>query len=529
LTSLGCETNLLKSLDVTNNPALTSFGFEHNQITAIDVTKNPLLYSLVFYNNLLTVLDVTKNPGLNILDCGANKITSLDVTKNPALRFLRCMGNLLVDLDLSKNMALTNIWCFGNFLTGMDLTKHVLLIDLRCNNNLLTNLNLKNGANGNIVSMNASHNSGLKCIQVDNAALAAGYTGWLKDVTAQYSNYCSPAISSFSPGTGCTGQSIIIKGLNLNEVTAVNFGGVPASSFSIISGSSIEAIVGSGATGNIDITTPGGTATMPGFVYKQSGPPPSINIAVSANDICPGSPVTFTAASANVGTTPSFQWKLNGVNVGGNSRTYTTSSFVNGDKVNCVMNTIKECPNTKFVNSDTITMIGKTAPAISFSPAGHAIAPGSSVVLNATVTGSFVSYSWSPSTGLNDVFTLNPVASPLTTTVYNLNVASPNGCYTDKKIKVTVHNYVRIPNSFSPNGDGINDIFRIPPGTDLDLQVFSVYDRLGNELFKTSDINKGWDGRYKGQMVSPGVYTYLLKGTDPRGEVFLRGTILMVN
>jgi len=526
---LGCETNLLKSLDVTNNPALTSFGFEHNQITAIDVTKNPLLYSLVFYNNLLTVLDVTKNPGLNILDCGANKITSLDVTKNPALRFLRCMGNLLVDLDLTKNMALTNIWCFGNFLTTMDLTKHVLLIDLRCNNNQLTNLNLKNGANGNIVSMNASHNSGLKCIQVDNAALAAGYTGWLKDVTTQYSNYCSPVISSFTPGTGCTGQSIIIRGANLNEVTAVNFGGVPASSFTVISGSSIEAIVGSGATGNIEITTPGGTATMPGFTYKQSGPPPSINIAVTANDICPGSPVTFTAASANVGTTPSFQWKLNGVNVGGNSRTYTNSSFVNGDKINCVMNTVKECPNTKFVNSDTITMMVKPVPVISFNPAEHAIAPGSSVILNATVTGGFVSYLWSPSTGLNDPFALSPVASPQTSTVYTLNVIAASNCAIDKKIKVTVHKYVRIPNSFTPNGDRINDIFRIPPGTDLDLQVFAVYDRLGKELFKTTDINKGWDGRYKGQMVSPGVYTYVLKGADPRGAVFLKGTVLIIH
>jgi gliding motility-associated-like protein len=528
LNSLGCESNLLTSLDVTKNSTLSSLGFDNNQIPKIDVTKNPLLYSLVCYNNPLGTLDVSKNPNLTILDCAAIGLSALDVTTNPKLTFIRCLNNQITVLDVSKNTALTSLWCYNNFLTDLDVTNNNQLNDLRCNNNLLTSLNLKNGTNNLLVNMVALSNPDLRCIQVDNPVLSASYTWWYKDIIAQYGEYCAPRLISFSPATACTGQPVTIKGINLNVVNTVKFGGVTASSVTVLSGTTIRAVVGSGASGDIEVVTPGGAATLPGFIFKQSGPAATISISSSANDICPGSPVTFTAVSANVGSTPLFQWKLNGVDVGGNSRSYSNSSLINGDRINCVMTTIKECPNTKFVYSDTITMIIKPAAEISFNPAEHAIAPGSSVVLNATVTGSLLSYLWTPATGLNDPLSLNPVAAPQATTIYNLSVVGTSNCITDKKIKVAVHKYIQIPNSFSPNGDGLNDIFRVPPGTDLDLQIFSIFDRMGNEVFKTSDISKGWDGRHKGQLASPGVYTYLLKGKDPRGDVFLKGTVILI-
>ncbi len=528
LASFGCESNLITSLDVTKNAALTAFGCGNNLLTALDVTKNPTLYSLECYNNLLTGLDVTKNSTLTILDCADNKFTGLDVTKNRALTFIRCMNNRLVSLDVTKNTALTNLWCYNNLLTSLDVTKNIALADIKCNNNQLICLSLKNGFNNIITSMNAINNINLTCIQVDDEILAAGYSGWFKDAATRYNNYCSPTIASFTPASTCSGGAVTIYGCNLNLTTAVSFGGLAAASFTINSSTNITAIVGAGASGNVEVISPGGIASLAGFTLSQLSAPASLSIKASANDICPGIAVIFTAVPANVGTTASFQWQLNGNNVGGNNISYSTNNFANGDKINCVMNTIKSCPNTTFVNSDTIVMIVKPVPVISFSPPNPSISFGNSVQLNATVTGSAVSYLWTPADGLNNTAILNPIASPAATTMYNLNVTAANNCTTDKKITVTVFKDIHIPNSFSPNGDGVNDIFRIPPGLFFNLHFFAVYNRYGNEIFKTTDINKGWNGTYKGFISPAGAYSYIIKGYDLKGGIFLKGSIVLI-
>ncbi len=87
----------------------------------------------------------------------------------------------------------------------------------------------------------------------------------------------APIIYSFSPGSALTGTDVIIAGKNFTGTTAVSFGGVPASSFIVSSDSMIHAFVGSGATGNITVTTPSGTATASGFNFIPSIQPPIID------------------------------------------------------------------------------------------------------------------------------------------------------------------------------------------------------------------------------------------------------------
>ena len=62
-----------------------------------------------------------------------------------------------------------------------------------------------------------------------------------------------------------------------------------------------------------------------------------------------------------------------------------------------------------------------------------------------------------------------------------------------------------LPNAFSPNGDGHNNIFRIPPGVELSLTEFEIFDRWGNLVSSTNNINTGWDGTYKEVPAEKGV------------------------
>jgi hypothetical protein len=84
---------------------------------------------------------------------------------------------------------------------------------------------------------------------------------------------------------------------------------------------------------------------------------PSVTIIASpGNSICPSASVTFTATATNSGTAPTYQWKLNGANVGTNSATYVNATLVNGDQVTCVVTSNAPCPVPNSVTSNVITM-----------------------------------------------------------------------------------------------------------------------------------------------------------------------------
>ena len=91
--------------------------------------------------------------------------------------------------------------------------------------------------------------------------------------TFTYISALPPTISSFSPTSATNGNTVVISGTNLTGASSVQFGGVAATSFTVNSATSISAIVSSGASGSVSVTTPGGTATRSGFVYAAAASP----------------------------------------------------------------------------------------------------------------------------------------------------------------------------------------------------------------------------------------------------------------
>lgn len=80
---------------------------------------------------------------------------------------------------------------------------------------------------------------------------------------------------------------------------------------------------------------------------------------------------------------------------------------------------------------------------------------------------------------------------------------------------------VYIPNAFSPNGDGVNDVFKVETG-DVLLSNFSlrVFNRWGTLLFETDDYTKGWDGKFKNETLFPDVFVYSIQYKDEKGLVY---------
>jgi gliding motility-associated-like protein len=122
-------------------------------------------------------------------------------------------------------------------------------------------------------------------------------------------------------------------------------------------------------------------------------------------------------------------------------------------------------------------------------------------------------YQWTPSSSLDDSTSSQPIANPIKTTTYTLTVVAPNGCKSIAQTTVNIDkccSRVSMPNSFTPNRDGRNDKFGPAIFENVESFTMTVYNRWGQRIFETDDVNFKWDGTYNGQECMVGVYFYLL-------------------
>jgi len=157
---------------------------------------------------------------------------------------------------------------------------------------------------------------------------------------------------------------------------------------------------------------------------------------------------------------------------------------------------------------------------------------GTTVHLAATPS-SGVTYSWQPASGVNDPAIASPTAVVNQTTIFHVTVSDGICTHTDS-VKVLVHELlceepdIFIPDAFTPNGDGNNDVLYVRSRNiaDMDLKIF---DRWGELVFSTTDQSKGWDGTYKGKPVDPAVYVYWLTVHCRDGQQFFtKGNVTVI-
>jgi gliding motility-associated-like protein len=138
--------------------------------------------------------------------------------------------------------------------------------------------------------------------------------------------------------------------------------------------------------------------------------------------------------------------------------------------------------------------------------------------LDGTATGNF---SWSPTEGLSNPNILNPIATPVTSTVYTLT-SNVNGCIsTDEVIIVANCGFIIIPNVFTPNGDSDNEEFEIFNFGIPEYEI-KIYNRWGDLMFESTNSNKHWDGQQNSIPAAEGTYYYTLIANDASGNSIIK-------
>ncbi len=162
-------------------------------------------------------------------------------------------------------------------------------------------------------------------------------------------------------------------------------------------------------------------------------------------------------------------------------------------------------------------------PRGSVSPKEATIELGESVRLNAT---GGAAYMWSPVEGLSDAKIARPFAAPRETTTYTVRVISRDSCEDIHQVTIKVIKNLFVPNAFTPNEDGVNDTWVLRSIENYPKCKVEVFNRWGIRLFSSNGYKTAWDGKYSGQYVPLGAYTYVIDLGD--GSPVQSGTVTVV-
>ena len=147
------------------------------------------------------------------------------------------------------------------------------------------------------------------------------------------------------------------------------------------------------------------------------------------------------------------------------------------------------------------------------------------------------SFDWLPTYGLNCSDCPNPIIKGITESMdYSVLVVDEDSqCEMEQQVTVRFNNectnsVFHLPNIFSPNGDGNNDEWRLYTNNPEEFISISIFDRYGNFVFQTDEIDKSWDGKYKGQDVTIGVYVYRVHLICPydRNDYYISGDVTVI-
>jgi len=226
------------------------------------------------------------------------------------------------------------------------------------------------------------------------------------------------------------------------------------------------------------------------------------------------------------GGTPNYQYSIDGVD-------YSSSDNITGlvagnydlfvkDANGCLIQI-----NTNISEPEMLTL--------SINPNDTTINLTDKVALNIVVDAPYSlsdikNYVWLPNEYIDCNGCANPIVSPLKTTEYELTVNyTQYYCEAKATAIIYVNNIeIGVATAFSPNGDGHNDVLHIM-GKGVESFEWTIYNRWGEMVFRSTELNQGWDGTYKGTNAEVGVYTYFVNGYMVNGrKINKKGNITLI-
>ncbi|MBK7958468.1 MAG: hypothetical protein IPK03_10345 [Bacteroidetes bacterium] len=302
-------------------------------------------------------------------------------------------------------------------------------------------------SNGDVVTCNINVINA--CAATTNAASNA--------INMTVNSNASPSVSIAASSTNiCAGANVSFTATPSNGGVSPTFQwkvngsnvGTNSTTFASSSINHLDTITCVISNSNICATSNVGISNKIGMTVNSTSSP-SISISAPTTSICAGSNLTFTAVPTNGGSSPNYQWKINGSNVGTNSTTFSSSSLINGDVVTCNISILNACASSTNASSNAlaITVNSTASPSISISASNANICVGANVTFTATPSngGSSPSYQWKvngSNVGTNSTtFASNALSNldTITCVISNTNICASSNSGVSNKIGMNVN------------------------------------------------------------------------------------------
>ena len=203
----------------------------------------------------------------------------------------------------------------------------------------------------------------------------------------------------------------------------------------------------------------------------------------------------------------------------------TTYRVIGRDLLNC------------FYDTADITVFVYPIPTIDVVETSITLPIGSTVTLNTNSSADVTTWRWSPALGLSCITCGVPDANVQQRITYTVTASNPGGCVAKDQVTIiptcTPEN-IFVPNTFSPNGDGQNDIF-YPRGRGIaGIKAIRIFNRWGEVMYERKDFaindpTAGWDGTYQGKLLTPDVYVYIMEVLCNDNSIFnVKGNVTLL-
>ncbi len=174
-------------------------------------------------------------------------------------------------------------------------------------------------------------------------------------------------------------------------------------------------------------------------------------------------------------------------------------------------------PGQCYIPTDALTVTFIPPPTVNAGGVRYVL-KGKTITLNPTVSDNNVQYLWTPNVNINNNTYKNPTITGNVDIIYTLTVIDSRGCVSSDQTSIVVTPQIDVPNTFTPNGDGINDQWNILGLVAYQEATVDVFDRYGQKVFHSVGYGKPWDGTYSGKQVPFGTYYYIID-TKLNGQI----------
>jgi gliding motility-associated-like protein len=157
------------------------------------------------------------------------------------------------------------------------------------------------------------------------------------------------------------------------------------------------------------------------------------------------------------------------------------------------------------------------------------IRPGqTSIIASGISNPSAYNFIWTPATALSAANILNPVTATVNDIMYKITATHKlNGCTDTDSVWVKMVTNIYVPNAFTPNNDGLHDVWRIPALAGYPNSTVTIYNRYSQKIYEAKGNGQPWDGTFKGAAQPIGAYVYIIQPGEP-GMDIIKGTVTII-